>query len=385
LIFNSKKFSRRYAIIYTTILSVVLTVPLFVYIMLLLQIDKAKIKLSLERQSYKIILSMQHYNNVDKVYHFPRYKEYKSALYDINYNIIFSTIDFAPDHLSEGFHQISDNYYLVYPLPKGYYFNASYLLVSTQHTANSIYFMATGVMFLIIIVLFIFSLLLLKNFSAPFENLNRQLDNFIKDSMHEINTPLTIINLNVDLFANKYGENRYLWRIKSASKTLATIYNDMDYLVKEGRVEDKKSNINFSEFITNRVNYFQEIANLKDIRLNMNIEEDIYYLFSKRKLQRVVDNTLSNAIKYSLDNKDVDINLNREDDKIIFIVRDNGVGIEDTAKIFSRYYREDETKGGFGIGLNIVKSIIEEEKIKLEVTSQMNSGTLFRYIFRADI
>jgi signal transduction histidine kinase len=353
--------------------------------MLLLQIDKAKIKLSLERQSYKIILSMQHYNNVDKVYHFPRYKEYKSALYDINYNIIFSTIDFTPDHLSEGFHQISDNYYLVYPLPKGYYFNASYLLVSTQHTANSIYFMATGVMFLIIIVLFIFSLLLLKNFSAPFENLNRQLDNFIKDSMHEINTPLTIINLNVDLFANKYGENRYLWRIKSASKTLATIYNDMDYLVKEGRVEDKKSNINFSEFITNRVNYFQEIANLKDIRLNMNIEEDIYYLFSKRKLQRVVDNTLSNAIKYSLDNKDVDINLNREDDKIIFIVRDNGVGIEDTAKIFSRYYREDETKGGFGIGLNIVKSIIEEEKIKLEVTSQMNSGTLFRYIFRADI
>ena len=385
MIFNSKKFARKYAIIYTTILSIVLTAPLFVYIMILLQIDEAKVKLSLERQSHKIILSMQHYNNSDKIYHFPRYKEYKSALYDINYNIIFSTIDFNPDHLSEGFHKVRDNYYLVYPLPKGYYFNASYLLVSTNHTANSIYFMATGVMFLIIIVLFIFSLLLLKNFSAPFENLNRQLDNFIKDSMHEINTPLTIINLNVDLFANKYGENRYLWRIKSASKTLATIYNDMDYLVKEGRVEDKKSNINFSEFITNRVNYFQEIANLKDIRLNISIEEDIYYLFSKRKLQRVVDNTLSNAIKYSLDSKAVDINLSRERKKIIFTVQDNGVGIEDTNKIFSRYYREDETKGGFGIGLNIVKSIIEEEKIKLEVTSELKRGTLFRYIFRVDM
>lgn len=59
--------------------------------------------------------------------------------------------------------------------------------------------------------------------------------------MHEINTPLSIINLNSDLFANKYGENKYLWRIKSASKTLATIYNDMDYLVKEGRVNHKKA------------------------------------------------------------------------------------------------------------------------------------------------
>jgi signal transduction histidine kinase len=350
--------------------------------MLLLQIDEAKVKLSLERQTHKIILSMQHYNNSDKVYHFPRYKEYKSALYDINYNIIFSTLDFNPNHLSEGFHELDENYYMVYPLPQGYYFNASYLLVSTKHTANSIFFMATGVMFLIIIVLFIFSLLLLKNFSAPFENLNRQLDNFMKDSMHEINTPLTIINLNIDLFTNKYGENRYLWRIKSASKTLATIYNDMDYLVKEGRVVDKKSNVNFSEFITNRVNYFQEIANLKHIKLNTIIEDEVYHIFSKRKLQRVVDNTLSNAIKYSLDNREVYIYLEKEeDDRILFIVKDNGVGIEDTAKIFSRYYREDDTKGGFGIGLNIVKSIIKEENIKLEVISKIDEGTTFRYIF----
>ena len=382
MIFNSKKFARKYAIIYTTILSIVLTAPLFVYIMILLQIDEAKVKLSLERQSHKIILSMQHYNNSDKIYHFPRYKEYNSVLYDINYNTIFSTIDFIPNHLSEGFHQLEENYYIVYPLPQGYYFNASYLLVSTKHTANSIYFMATGVMFLIIMVLFIFSLLILKNFSTPFENLNRQLDNFIKDSMHEINTPLTIINLNIDLFTNKYGDNRYMWRIKSASKTLATIYNDMDYLVKEGRVVDKNSNINFSEFITNRVKYFQEIANLKDIQLNMDIEDGIYYIFTKRKLQRVVDNTLSNAIKYSLDGRCVEIRLYKDSqDRVIFIVKDNGVGIEDTNKIFSRYYREDETKGGFGIGLNIVKSIIEEENIQLEVISKIEEGTTFRYIF----
>jgi signal transduction histidine kinase len=236
-------------------------------------------------------------------------------------------------------------------------------------------------MIAIVIALFIFSLLLLKNFSAPFERLNNQLDDFIKDSMHEINTPLSIINLNADLFANKYGENKYLWRIKSASKTLATIYNDMDYLIKQGRVEHKKKRIDMGEFIQNRTDYFQEVANLKNITLHTDIASDIYYTCSKTKLQRIVDNTISNAIKYSHDNTDVNIVLKHLDSGIVFSVEDQGVGIESVGKIFSRYYRENEAKGGFGIGLNIVKQITEEENIAIDVSSILGKGTTFTYTF----
>lgn len=381
MIFKSEEFARKYAFIYTGILAILLIAPLIVYIQLLLQIDEAKVKLSLETQAKKIITTMQRYQNEDKIYHFPRYKEYKAALYDGKYQTIFSTLDFDPISFTEGFHQKSDRYYYVYTLPASYYFGADYLLVSTQHTAYKIYLFAALIMIAIVIALFIFSFLLLRNFSRPFEKLNLQLDNFIKDSMHEINTPLSIINLNSDLFANKYGENKYLQRIKAASKTLATIYNDMDYLVKEGKVTHNKGRVDMSEFVQNRVDYFQEVAHLKQISLATEITPHMMHDFSKTKLQRIVDNTISNAIKYSHDQSHVEIKVYLKDAHLCFEVKDYGVGIKDTHKIFSRYYRENEAKGGFGIGLNIVKKIIDQEHVKLEVDSVFGKGTTFRYIF----
>lgn len=382
LLFDAKRFSRKYAMIYTAILAFVLITPLVFYIRLLLQIDEAKVNMALKEQSKKIISSMQLYDNSEGVYHFPRYREYQCALYGVGFSEIFSTLEFDPSSLQDGFHIDGDFHYLVYPLRHGYYFSAEYLVVATEHTAYSIYMMATLVMTSIVILLFIFSFLLLKNFSAPFEQLNTQLDNFIKDSMHEINTPLTIININADLFASLHGENKYLWRIKAASKTLATVYNDMDYLIKQGRVEHSKKPINLNEFIQNRVDYFQEIANLKNISIHTNLSYGGEYLFSKTKLQRVVDNTLSNAIKYSTDNTDIFVVLVPLNESILFSVQDQGVGIEDIEKIFSRYYRENIAKGGFGIGLNIVKQIVDEEGIKIEVDSKLNKGTIFKYYFK---
>lgn len=381
--FDSKEFAFKYATLYTSILAVILITPLIIYVMLLLQIDQAKVELSLQKQSNRIISSMQHYNNKDKTYQFPRYKEYTSALYDKQYHEIFSTLDFEPNSFREGFYVEGRHHYIIYPLPDGYYFGAKFLLVATAHTANEIYFFALLTIFGILLTLFLFSLLLLKNFSVPFEAINQQLDNFIKDSMHEINTPLTIININSDLCSYKYGENKYLNRIKSASKTLATIYNDMDYLIKKGRVVHQVEEINFGSFLQHRVDYFQEIANLKKIDILTQIEFDIVSSFSKTKLQRIIDNTISNAIKYSLDGNAIEITLSQQKNKIfLFEVKDYGVGIENVDKIFSRYYRENETKGGFGIGLNIVKDIIDEEGIILTVDSKIGEGTTFSYHFK---
>ena len=381
MIFDSKKFALKYAIRYTFILAIILITPLVIYVMLLLQIDEAKTELLLQEQSRKVIASMERYKNQDKVYKFPHYKEYQTALYSNQYEDIFSTLDFKPSIFMEGFFHEGNHYYYIYALPDKYYFGSKYLLVSTIHTANEIYFFALLVILGILLMLFLFSLLLLKNFSVPFEKMNQQLDNFMKDSMHEINTPLTIINLNSDLCINRYGENKYLKRIKSASKTLATIYDDMDYLIKQGRLKQMQSRLNFSEFIKSRVDYFQEVANLKNIHITIEITPNIYYLFSKVKLQRIVDNTISNAIKYSYDNSTIEVLLTEQRHDITFSVKDYGVGIENVEKIFSRYYREDETKGGFGIGLNIVKDIVDEEYIGLDIQSTLKKGSSFSYRF----
>ncbi len=156
MIFNTEEFARKYALRYTGILAVLLIIPLIVYVLLLLQIDDAKVKLSLEQEAKNIIHLMQSYDNSEKVFHFPRYKEYKAALYTANYKEVFSTIDFHPNSFLEGFHKKGSRYYYVYPLPPNYYFGASFLLVSTQHTANTIYYLAATVMASIIFALFCF-------------------------------------------------------------------------------------------------------------------------------------------------------------------------------------------------------------------------------------
>lgn len=379
--FDSEQFAKKYATKYTLGLALLLLIPLIFYLFILLQIDKEKVRLSLEKQVDKIILAMDEYSNDEQVFHFPRYKTFNTALYNKAFEPIFSTLDFEPSSSFVGFHEQKSCFYYIYRLPDDIYFEATYLLVSKRHKANEIYMFGLLGILILLITLFFLSLRILKNFSQPFKEINKRLDDFIKDSMHEINTPLSIININADLFANKYGDNKYLQRIKSASKTLATIYDDMDYLIKQGRVKHKIQNINFSEFVQTRVDYFKGVANLKHLLIVTEIEENLFYKFSKTKLQRIVDNTLSNAIKYSHDDDKIIVKLFKKENKIVFSVEDHGIGIDNLKKIFSRYYRENQSKGGFGIGLNIVKDIIDEEGIELKVKSEVGKGSLFVYLF----
>ena len=199
--------------------------------------------------------------------------------------------------------------------------------------------------------------------------------------MHEINTPLSIINVNIDLYKRKFAPNKYLDRIKAAAKTLATIYDDMDYLIKKNKLEYKNESIGLSSFLHERVDYFREVGLLKNIQIDMQSEQEYLLNFNKTKLQRIIDNNLSNAIKYSHENSRVIVALEETENGLAMIFKDEGVGIEDPEKIFDRYYRENQEKGGFGIGLNIVKNIIDEAGITLEITSQLKKGSTFTYTF----
>jgi len=203
--------------------------------------------------------------------------------------------------------------------------------------------------------------------------------------MHEINTPLSIINVNVDLFDSIYGTNKYLKRVKSATRSLATIYNDMDYLIKQNRVEYIDEFIDLKQFLQDRVAYFEMICQLKNIHLSLtcNVDEPLLLLFNTTKLQRIVDNTLSNAIKFSSVQSKIEIKLFTDiDNNMILSIQDYGKGIEKPHKILDRYYRENAHKNGFGIGMSIVKSIIDEADIELDIKSKLGEGSIFTYTFK---
>ncbi len=120
---------------------------------------------------------------------------------------------------------------------------------------------------------------------------------------------------------------------------------------------------------------------MKEIIIHAMLEDCGSVYMNDKQLQRVVDNNISNAIKYSYENSSIEIALYMKAQKCHMSFRDYGMGIKQTDKIFSRYYREDTSKGGFGIGLNIVKSIIKKENIELKIESQPQKGSLFLYIF----
>ena len=214
-------------------------------------------------------------------------------------------------------------------------------------------------------------------------NLVEQQDKFIKDAIHEINTPLSIIITNIDLFKLKYSSNKYLSKIEAGSKIIHNIYNDLEFMVKKDRIKYSKQKIELSVFIKERVEFFNQIAKGNNLSFKLSIDDEINIKFNPTLLQRVCDNTLSNAIKYSFENTIVEIHLYRKDEKIVFEVINAGETIKDTTKLFDRFYRENNSRGGFGIGLNIIKEICDKNKVEMEVESD-NDITTFRYIFNTE-
>ncbi len=382
LTLDKQRYALKYGLLYSLIIALILVVPLFVYIDMLIHINETKSEIEMKQKSYEIVAKMQAFRGGNEAYFtFPRYNRYRGGLYDENLRPIFTLLESLPLSFEAGYHERGQKRYFVLPLPKGRYFGARYLILEGEVNNYEIYRMALLVALGIVLILFILSYYIFKNFALPFEKVNARLDNFIKDSMHEINTPLSIIQVNIDMFAQKYGSSKYLTRIKAASKTLANIYNDMDFLIKQDRFGFQKESIDMSRFIEERVHYFADVAGLREIAIRSEIEPDITLYFNPVKLQRIVDNTISNAIKYSHEKSHIDVRLHLGEGEIRFCVQDYGVGIENPQKIFERYYRENLNKGGFGIGLNIVKRIIDAHGITLDIDSRPGEGSRFCYRF----
>lgn len=338
-------------------------------------------ELFLKEKSLLIIKSMEEFNQNDIYFEYPRFKTFKSGLYDIRFKPIFTLIDTEIKSFKSGYYLDGYNAFLVVQLPKNRYFGADYLILNNTISYASIYRNMMVILFSIAIIVFLLSMFFLNRFAEPFKAVNKKLDNFIKDSIHEINTPLAIINVNVDLYNRKNPTNKYLQRVKGAAKVLSNIYDDMDYLIKYNRLEYEDEKIDFTRFMKERIEYFYDVALMKNIHIQSDIEEDIFIFMNQKKLRKIVDNNISNAIKYSFENSTIHISLFMKSDTCYLSVKDSGIGIKDVNQIFKRYYREDTNKGGFGIGLNIVKSIIEEAGIELDIKSKLKEGSTFTYKF----
>ncbi|RXJ99055.1 histidine kinase [Arcobacter sp. CECT 8986] len=227
-----------------------------------------------------------------------------------------------------------------------------------------------------------------KNLEISVQEKTKELTNliesqkqFLKNSVHEINTPLAIIQTNIDLLKRKIPENKYVTNIESGSKLIQNIYNDLSFMIKKDRVEYQKEYLNFSEILQSRIEFFEEIAKSNSLFFICNIEEDIYIKFNKTQLQRVIDNNISNAIKYSYAKSPIYIKLKYiNDEQIDFQVKTTSEQIDNKDKIFDDFYRENNARGGFGLGLRIVKEICDKNFVIIKLDSN-EQETKFTYRF----
>ncbi|APW64949.1 MULTISPECIES: sensor histidine kinase [Arcobacteraceae] len=205
---------------------------------------------------------------------------------------------------------------------------------------------------------------------------------FIKNSVHEINTPLSIIQTNIDLLKMKVPENKYITHIESGAKIIQYIYDDLSYLIKKDRVIYEKEYLNLSNIVMHRLDFFGEIAKSNSLYFVSNIQEDIYIKFNITEFQRVIDNNISNAIKYSYAKSPIFVRLDYiNDNEVEFSITTHSKKIEYQNKIFDDFYRENSARGGFGLGLKIVKEICDKNLVIIRLDSN-DKETKFTYRFK---
>ena len=205
---------------------------------------------------------------------------------------------------------------------------------------------------------------------------------FIRYAIHETNTPLSVIVANIELYEMAHGRDRYLAKIEAAVKNIFTIYDDLSYLVKKDQVEYPPRRIELCEYLRSRVAFFEEVAAFAGLSLRFSCTiPQAYVMINETKLQRIVDNNLTNAIKYTKFGEEIRVEIGAEEGGCLFSVASRSTVIEDIEKIFEAYYREGGSREGFGLGLNLVKSICDEEGIAIMIEST-EAETRFAYRFR---
>ncbi|DAB28776.1 MAG: hypothetical protein A2513_08325 [Sulfurimonas sp. RIFOXYD12_FULL_33_39] len=319
-------------------------------------------------------LSILHEESAQR-FEYPRFENFKSAIYDLDKNLIFSTMDIKIKNFEKEFFKKESKSYLISSLTP-YYLGAAYIVIEKETKKVDILSGLIYLAIIVIIITIITSYFLVNLVLKPLRDNIKLLDNFIKDTTHELNTPITAILTNIETIDSSNCDEkslRKLQRIKIASMSISNIYEDLVYLLLNHKTSIQNEDLNLCEILTQRVNYFANMANQKELNFILHVKESVYFFADKQKMERLIDNILSNAIKYTKKSTTITIIL---DDSLLSI-EDEGKGMskKEIESIYERYRRFDKTQGGFGIGYSIIKSIADEYAIKIDIESQLDKGT----------
>jgi len=211
---------------------------------------------------------------------------------------------------------------------------------------------------------------ILKPLFTSDDNLQKNL----KETIHELNIPVSTIKMNTQLLEKKITDEKCLKRlnrIKQASNNLIKLYDDMEYDIKKEIDVIDKQECSLDEIIANSINKFDDIK--KDVVIKSSIP-NIKLLTDINGFEKTIDNLILNAIKYnSTENPIVEITF--ENNILSIFNKGKKIDTKNLLIIFDRYYQSDSSSEGFGLGLNIVKEFCDKNKIVIKIDTFKDGNT----------
>jgi two-component system, OmpR family, sensor kinase len=368
-----------FSLLYSFLVLVILSVVTFLYYTFQKDLMLQEKRQLLQNYSNDLVFRLKDLHiNIDKNNIYPRDEKFESAIYDSDKEKIFSTLKSDDVSLNDVIY-LSGNYIHFIKEPESYYLGSKYIIVEIPDDGiwfNEIKYKIVVYFLLAFLFMIFIGYFMLKLFLKPMRDALHLLDRFIKDTTHELNTPVTAIITNIEMIDKSLLDEKLakkINRIEIGAKTISNIYEDLTFVTLNNQIISNNENINLSEVLKQRVDFFSSLATIKKIKFNLKIKDEIFLVCDMKKISKLIDNLISNAIKYNKIAGSITVSL----DETGFSIEDTGKGIgkENIDILFERYTRFDKSVGGFGIGLNIVSLIAKEYDLKIEVESQIDIRT----------
>jgi two-component system CheB/CheR fusion protein len=218
------------------------------------------------------------------------------------------------------------------------------------------------------------------------QSLRRLQEEFVALASHELRTPVSAIRGSLQLLQRTFGSQadprvaRYLEVGLSQTRLLEDLVMDLTDVVRiqSGQVPIERAQVNLVEIAQTTVELARPLRDNQEIRLDVP-REPIAVNGDPRRLQQVLLNLISNAIDHGASAKGIDVRLRREDSIAVLEVTDYGPGIPEEARtrLFERFYKQDTSRSGLGLGLYLARAIVLAHEGTLEVQSTDGQGTTF--------
>ena len=189
-------------------------------------------------------------------------------------------------------------------------------------------------------------------------------EEFVKDILHDFNTPISSMKINLSLFKREIGENPKIERLENNIESILSLQENLQIFLKG--VPKQSEKFSLKSLIKARVHYFEVLYPDIDYKISI---PSLMIETNKDAFTRILDNLLSNAGKYNMANGVVTI----AQEGTMLSIKDTGKGIKNPSKIFKRYYKEQDR--GIGIGLHIVKKLSDELRIPIKIKNNIPKGT----------